>query len=124
MAGRTDVAFLLKSEILCTMLSPFCDVNRLVAVHLDHGIRNMEKGTGTARYQDGRNSCLLIQIARTGKKRRDRLFVRADNFLHKCIPYHKVRRRRILIQQKQAASRLHAFHDPGCLRCASAGIFR
>ena len=42
----------------------------------------MEKGTGTARYQDGRNSCLLIQLARTGKKRRDRLFVRADYF---CI---------------------------------------
>lgn len=37
------MAFLLKSEILCTMPLLFCNINRLIAVHLDHGIRNMEK---------------------------------------------------------------------------------
>lgn len=42
-----------------------CDVHRMIIIHLDHSIRNMEKSSGASGNQDSGDPCLFIEIPGT-----------------------------------------------------------
>ena len=98
------------------------NVQNFIAVHLDHSICNVEKGSGTAGHKNGGNSSFFIKVSGSFQERSDRLFFPADHFLHKRIPDHKVCGRSVFIQKEQFCTCLHAFYNAGGLRGTSAGI--
>lgn len=49
------------ADIPCTDFGGPGDVQRIIAVHLDDGIRNMEKGAGASGNQDGGNAGFLYK---------------------------------------------------------------
>ena len=100
------------------------DLHRLIAVHLNDVVRDVEERAGASRYQNRRYTSLFIQIPAPLQKWRDRLFLPADDLLHEIIPHHKVSGGGIFINQKQPASRLNAFQHACSLGGASAGIRR
>ena len=116
-------------HILCYRKFPaqiFCllgDIHRLILIHLDHGVRNMEKCSRTPGNQNGRNIHLFIEFPCSCQKWRDRLLIRTNNLLHKSIPHHKIRCRGIFIQQKQLTACLDSFYDSCRLGCTAAGVF-
>lgn len=61
-----------------------------VIVHLDDGICNVEKGSGTSGNQNSGDPGFLVQIPGTFQKRCDGLFFTEDHSLHKSIPNHKI----------------------------------
>lgn len=94
----------------------------MVAVHLDHRVRNVKESPRTSGYQDRGDSGFLIEISGTLQKRSDGFFFPADDLLHKRIPDHKISSGGVLVNEKETAVCLHALHGSGGLRRTAAGI--
>ena len=104
----------------------FClgsDVYWHIAVHLDHGICNVEKCSGTSGYQNGGDTSLCIEIPGTLQERGNRLFIWSDQALHKGIPHHEVGSGGVFIQKKYMTSRFDSFYDTCRLGGTATGIF-
>ena len=102
----------------------FGHIHRHVLVHLQHGIRFMEIRTTAARNQNRGNTESLVQFLHTVDKRRDRLRFSVHHTLHQLVADHKIRRRRVLVDQKYICARFHRLDHICRLRRASAGVLR
>ena len=104
--------FLLIQRIFSTKCTDFCgNVHRMIRIHLDNRIGNVEKCTGASGYQNCGNPGFFIEISGTFQKRSDRFFFTGDDFLHEGVPHHKIGRGGIFIQQKNFASGFDSFHN-------------
>lgn len=102
----------LREDIPDRAFGDCCDVHRMIIIHLDHSVRNMEKSSGASGNQDSGDPCLFIEIPRTFQKWSDGLLFPADHPLHEGITDHKVGGRGILVKEKDFTSGLHTSTIP------------
>ena len=84
----------------------------------------MEIRTGTAGYDNGRDSKILIKTSHPFDKRDNGLFFRRDHLLHQFVADHEISGRGIFVDQQQGTAAFHTFHQIGRLGGAAAGVFR
>ena len=96
---------------------------RLVIVHHNHGVRNIQVIPAAAHDQNGGNAKPAVHFLHAVNKGGNGFVVFPDQGLHPGIPHHEVGRRGVFVHQQQATPRFQCFHNIGSLAGTATGIF-